>query len=87
MHEKGRRPTKRTGHFEKRVAMEDKERLTVVLKHLIEHNEGHAEDYRRWVDLARTSGMDKVAGLIEEAERRAEEASASLKKALALMEG
>ncbi len=67
--------------------MEDKERLTVVLKHLIEHNEGHAEDYRRWVDLARTSGMDKVAGLIEEAERRAEEASASLKKALALMEG
>jgi len=44
--------------------MEDKERLTVVLRHLIEHNEGHGEDYKRWVDLARTSGMGRVATLI-----------------------
>jgi nickel/cobalt transporter (NicO) family protein len=66
--------------------MEDKERLTVVLRHLIEHNEGHEEDYKRWVDLARGSGMDKVAALIEEANGRAGEASAALKKALALME-
>jgi hypothetical protein len=66
--------------------MEDKERLTVVLRHLIEHNEGHEEDYKRWIDLARGSGMDKVAGLIEEANSRAGQASAALKKALALME-
>ena len=67
--------------------MEDKERLTVVLRHLIEHNEGHGEDYKRWVELARTSGMDKVAGLIEEASGFTGQASAALKKALALMEG
>ncbi len=66
--------------------MEDKERLTVVLRHLIEHNEGHGEDYKRWIDLARGSVMDKVAGLIEEANSLAGQASAALKKALALME-
>ena len=48
--------------------MEDKERLRVVLKHLIEHNEGHAEDYKRWIDLAKNAGMDTVAGLIQEAD-------------------
>jgi len=67
--------------------MEDRERLTVVLRHLIEHNEGHGEDYKRWVELARTSGMDKVAALIEEAGNLSNQASTALKKALSLMEG
>ncbi|HUJ68210.1 MAG TPA: hypothetical protein VLW86_01740 [Syntrophorhabdales bacterium] len=67
--------------------MEDRERLTVVLRHLIEHNEGHGEDYKRWVELARTSGMDKVAALIEEAGNLSNQAGAALKKALSLMEG
>lgn len=64
--------------------MEDKERLTVVLKHLIEHNEGHGEDYVRWVELAKGSGMDKVADLIEKAASYAEKAGDALKKALEL---
>jgi hypothetical protein len=67
--------------------MEDKERLTVVLRHLIEHNEGHGEDYKRWVELARNCGMDNVATLIEEANGLSYQASAALKKALSLMEG
>jgi len=65
--------------------MEDKERLAIVLKHLIEHNEGHGEDYRRWIDLARGSGMDEVAGLIEEAATHAEQAGHALKTALDLI--
>jgi hypothetical protein len=65
--------------------MEDKERLTVVLKHLIEHNEGHAEDYGRWIDLARGSGMNEVAALIGEAATHAEKAGIALKAALDLM--
>jgi hypothetical protein len=65
--------------------MEDKERLRVVLKHLIEHNEGHAEDYRRWVDLAANAGMDSVAGLIREANDCVEKASGALRKALDLI--
>lgn len=66
--------------------MEDRERLLVVLRHLIEHNEGHGEDYKRWVELAHTSGMDKVATLIEEASSLSSQASTALKKALSLME-
>ncbi len=64
--------------------MEDRERLRVVLKHLIEHNEGHAEDYKRWIELAKNAGMDTVAGLIREANDHAEKASVALKKALDL---
>jgi hypothetical protein len=64
--------------------MEDRERLRVVLKHLIEHNEGHAEDYKRWIELAQNAGMDTVAGLIREANDHAEKASGALKKALDL---
>ncbi len=64
--------------------MEDRERLRVVLKHLIEHNEGHAEDYKRWIDLAKNAGMDTVAGLIGEANDHAEKASGALRKALDL---
>jgi DNA-binding ferritin-like protein len=66
--------------------MEDNERLRIVLKHLIEHNEGHAEDYKRWIDLAKNAGMDTVAGLIREANDHAEKASGALKKALDLID-
>jgi hypothetical protein len=65
--------------------MEDKERLTIVLKHLIEHNEGHAEDYGRWIELAKSGGMGEVAGLIEEAARHAEKAGSALKAAFDLI--
>jgi len=66
--------------------MEDNERLRIVLKHLIEHNEGHAEDYKRWIDLAKNAGMDTVAGLIREANDHAEKASGALSKALDLID-
>jgi hypothetical protein len=65
--------------------MEEKERLRIVLKHLIEHNEGHTEDYKRWVDLARNSEMEKAAKLIEEASDHVEKAGKALKKALDLL--
>ena len=52
------------------------------MKHLIEHNEGHAEDYKRWVELAGAAGMDEAARLITEAGDHVEKASAALKKAL-----
>ena len=63
-------------------AMDDKERLRIVLKHLIEHNEGHAEDYARWIELAKKTGMDHVAELITEASKQMGKASEALKRAL-----
>ncbi len=62
--------------------MEEKERLRIVLKHLIEHNEGHAEDQKRWIELARNNGLDHVAELIGEASAQMSKASDALKKAL-----
>ena len=62
--------------------MEDRERLTIVLKHLLEHNEGHEEDYKRWIDLAKNAGMDAIAALLEDANRHAGRASEALKKAI-----
>lgn len=67
--------------------MEDKERLAIVLSHLIEHNEGHGEDYRRWIELARNAGMSDIAALIEDANRYAAQASEALKNALDLVKG
>ena len=62
--------------------MDDTERLKIVLKHLIEHNEGHKEDYKRWTDLARQNGLADVAALIEEAGSCMEKASSALAHAL-----
>jgi hypothetical protein len=66
--------------------MEDKERLTIVLKHLIEHNDGHSEDYKRWIDLAHEAGMDSVAALIRDANTYIEQAGVALKDALDLVQ-
>ena len=65
--------------------MEDRERLRIVLRHLVEHNEGHIEDYRRWIEMAETNGLDEVAALLKEANDHIEKAGAGLKKALALI--
>jgi DNA-binding ferritin-like protein len=65
--------------------MDDKERLRIVLKHLIEHNEGHIEDYKRWVELAKNAGLDNVAELIEQANSHVEKAGAALKTAAGLV--
>jgi hypothetical protein len=65
--------------------MEDKERLAIVLSHLIEHNQGHGEDYRRWIELARNAGMNDIAALIEDANGYVAQASEALKDALDLI--
>jgi hypothetical protein len=62
--------------------MDGKERLRIVLNHLIEHNEGHAEDYQRWIELAKSNRMAQVAELITEASKQMGKASEALKTAL-----
>jgi hypothetical protein len=66
--------------------MEDRERLRIVLRHLIEHNEGHLEDHKRWVELARNNGEDEIARLIGEANSCTEKAGNLLKEALQLLD-
>jgi hypothetical protein len=73
------------GNPRKGETMEDKERLVVVLKHLIEHNEGHGEDYKRWIDLAKGAGLERVANKIDEAYTLIHHAGDALKEALLLI--
>ena len=62
--------------------MDDIQRLGIVLRHLIEHNEGHAEDYARWIELAKNNHLTRVAELIGEANKQMGKASEALKAAL-----
>lgn len=65
--------------------MEDRERLRIVLRHLIEHNEGHLEDHKRWIELAKSDGKEEVARLIGEANSCTEKAGNLLREALKLL--
>ncbi len=62
--------------------MDDVKRLRIVLKHLIEHNEGHAQDHARWVELANNNKLPRVAELISEASEQMKKAGDALKAAL-----
>jgi len=44
---------------------ENKQKLSILLTHWIEHNKGHAQDFKRWADKAKGfdgSGLGRVAG-------------------------
>lgn len=43
------------------------EKLRVLLPHWIEHNIGHGEECRKWANIAREDGQEKIAALIEDA--------------------
>ena len=47
--------------------MEEKDKLPIVIKHWIEHNESHIEEYRQWAKKAEEMGMDVVKARITEA--------------------
>jgi hypothetical protein len=43
------------------------EKLVKLLDHWIDHNDHHAEDYRKWAQDARENGHTEVAELLESA--------------------
>ena len=47
--------------------MEEKERLTVVIDHWIEHNQSHMNEYKKWAEKASTLNLGGVQAEIEEA--------------------
>ncbi len=66
--------------------MEDKDRLRIVLKQLIENNEYLMENYRKWARVAATGGLDNVSKEIDEAGQFIQIATQKLKGALGIME-
>jgi hypothetical protein len=62
--------------------MDQKEKLSVVIEHWIEHNESHAEEYKKWAQTAGELGLDSVRAEIEEAVGKLSQSNQHLEKAL-----
>lgn len=58
------------------------EKLRLLLPHWIEHNQGHATEFRRWSSTARNENMEEVANLIDRAADFLEDADRLLSEAL-----
>ena len=52
------------GHAHHHAPMSFSEKLVKLLDHWIQHNDHHAEDYRKWAHDARESGQLEVADLL-----------------------
>lgn len=58
------------------------EKLQVLIPHWIEHNQGHATEFRRWSAAARRENLGPVAKLIDRAADIMEDADRLLAEAL-----
>ena len=64
-----------------------REKLQVLIPHWLEHNHGHAHEFRKWADSAKTEGLPEAAALIDQAIDALNEADALLAEALVKVGG
>jgi len=62
--------------------MDDKAKLAAVIRHWMEHNESHIDDYRRWGETAAKLGLASVKTEIDAAVDNLSQSNDHLKKAL-----
>ena len=62
--------------------MDEKEKLSVVIEHWIEHNESHLGEYRKWAQKADEMGLPSVKREIDEAILMLSQLDVRLEKAL-----
>lgn len=62
--------------------MENKEKLRVLLRHWIDHNQGHAQEFERWRQIADNDGDAEIATHIAEAISDLLKANEALENAL-----
>jgi hypothetical protein len=65
---------------------DDLAKLRILLPHWIEHNDEHAESFRKWAGRARELGLEAVAEQIEEAVGRMKGCNEALSAALKALE-
>ena len=63
--------------------MDDNKKLMTVIKHWVEHNESHLDDYRKWGETAAKLGLDSVKTELDAAVEKLSQSNVHLKKALA----
>ena len=64
------------------MAKTDMEKLEIVLKHWIEHNEEHREEFQKWAERAKAAGSIAVYEDISSAVERMGKANEYLQRAL-----
>ena len=62
--------------------MDDREKLPIIIKHWIEHNESHVEEYRQWAKKAGEMGLAGVKVRITEAMEAMTQSNSRLEEAL-----
>jgi nickel/cobalt exporter len=66
--------------------MDDREKLPIIIKHWIEHNESHMEEYRQWAEKAGGLGLSAVKTRITDAMEAIIQSNGLLKEALKELE-
>ena len=61
---------------------DDHEKLVVVLRHWMDHNRGHVDDFEKWAEKAKSSGHESVSASILEAAQQMGKANEILEEAL-----
>lgn len=66
--------------------MDDREKLPIIIRHWIEHNESHIEEYRQWAQKAGELGLERVTARITEAMEEIARSNSLLEEALGGLE-
>lgn len=59
----------------------DRDKLTHLLEHWIEHNHSHSKSFKEWAEKVKEAGYEELAEDILLAEKKMDECSAVLEKA------
>jgi len=62
--------------------MDQKNKLPVIIKRWIEHNESHMGEYKKWAHTAGELGLDSVRAEIEKATEKISQSNQHLERAL-----
>lgn len=62
--------------------MNQKDKLVHMMGHWVEHNEAHADEYRKWAEVAKQEGLTEASETIYRAVIKVNEASRLLEEAL-----
>ncbi|PLX48918.1 MAG: hypothetical protein C0613_09330 [Desulfobulbaceae bacterium] len=63
------------------------EKLRILLPHWIEHSQSHQDEFRKWVEVARTEGQAEAAARIDRALALMADTDQALEEALELLGG
>ncbi len=66
--------------------MDDRKKLPIIIKHWIEHNESHTEEYRQWAKKAGELDLGGVKARIIEAMDAMTQSNSRLEEALKELE-